>query len=376
MLLRGIGVLHNDVAVVTNVSEDHLGLHGVDTVDQLAEVKGIITRITRPQGWDVLNADDPRVLAMRRHATGRPWLFTADPDHPAIREALADGGRAMTVLDRRLSWLERRRHASARAARSTSRSRSPASHRRTSRTRWLPPPAALGDRAARTRRREGAEDVRPRSRTEPRTRQPVHARRADHRDRLRPQRGRDGRPDRGPATGLRRKGRDVWLTICTAGDRTDEILHAFAFRGGGGADHVVRRRARCTTCEAAPARTSSSGCAKAPARPGSTTCPSTPTSSPRCGPCWPRPGRATWSASPRSGCARRSSRGWSERAPSGSAHRTSAASCAARGRPKSRVPWPRRLSYRAAAHRTQSAAHGIASSRSGGISAPQRSQTP
>ncbi len=76
MLLRGVGIRHNDVAVVTNVSEDHLGLHGVDTVDQLAEVKAVITRITRPDGWDVLNADDPRVLAMRRHATGRPWLFS------------------------------------------------------------------------------------------------------------------------------------------------------------------------------------------------------------------------------------------------------------------------------------------------------------
>ena len=99
MLLRGIGVLHNDVAVVTNVSADHLDLHGISTVDQLAEVKGLITRITRPDGWDVLNADDPRVLAMRRNATGRPWLFTLDPRHPAIREVLHDGGRATTVID-------------------------------------------------------------------------------------------------------------------------------------------------------------------------------------------------------------------------------------------------------------------------------------
>ena len=45
---------------------------------ELAEVKATITRITRPDGWDVLNADDPRVLAMRRQATGRPWLFSLD----------------------------------------------------------------------------------------------------------------------------------------------------------------------------------------------------------------------------------------------------------------------------------------------------------
>ena len=42
MLLRGMGVTHNDVSVVTNVSADHLGLQGIDTVDQLAEVKAIV----------------------------------------------------------------------------------------------------------------------------------------------------------------------------------------------------------------------------------------------------------------------------------------------------------------------------------------------
>ena len=99
ILLRGIGVLHNDVAVVTNVSEDHLDLHGIRTLDQLAEVKATITKITRPDGWGVLNADDPRVLAMRRGATGRPWLCSLDPDHPAMREALAEGGRATVPLD-------------------------------------------------------------------------------------------------------------------------------------------------------------------------------------------------------------------------------------------------------------------------------------
>jgi cyanophycin synthetase len=109
ILLRGIGVRHNDVAVVMNVSADHLGLQGIRTVDQLAEVKATITRITRPGGWAVLNADDPRVLAMRRHATGRPWLFSLDPDHPALRETLAEGGRAMTVLDGWIASLERRR---------------------------------------------------------------------------------------------------------------------------------------------------------------------------------------------------------------------------------------------------------------------------
>ncbi len=99
ILLRGMGTDHNDVAVVTNVTEDHLDQYGIRTLDQLAEVKASITRITRPQGWDVLNADDPRVLAMRRQAAGQPWLFSLDADHPAIRTTLAEGGRAISVLD-------------------------------------------------------------------------------------------------------------------------------------------------------------------------------------------------------------------------------------------------------------------------------------
>ena len=65
ILRRGVGVAHNDVSVVTNISADHLGLGGIDTLDQLAEVKAVITKITKPTGWCVLNADDPRTFAMR-----------------------------------------------------------------------------------------------------------------------------------------------------------------------------------------------------------------------------------------------------------------------------------------------------------------------
>ena len=72
---------------------------GIDTLDQLAEVKAIITTVTRPDGWLVLNGDDPRVLAMHRGARARPWVFSLDPDSPALREALDAGGRGATVLD-------------------------------------------------------------------------------------------------------------------------------------------------------------------------------------------------------------------------------------------------------------------------------------
>jgi cyanophycin synthetase len=99
ILLKGIGLTRNDVSVVTNVSADHLGLQGIDTVDQLAEVKSVVPRITRKDGWAVLNADDPRAFAMRGVIKAQPWVFGRDPDSPGIRETLNDGGRATTVID-------------------------------------------------------------------------------------------------------------------------------------------------------------------------------------------------------------------------------------------------------------------------------------
>ena len=102
ILLKGIGLVHNDVSVITNVTADHLGLQGIDTVDQLAEVKGVVPRITKKSGWAVLNADDPRVLAMQATTRAQPWLFSRHPDSPALRDVLAHGGRATTVLD---GWL-------------------------------------------------------------------------------------------------------------------------------------------------------------------------------------------------------------------------------------------------------------------------------
>jgi cyanophycin synthetase len=106
ILLRGMGITENDVSVVTNVSADHLGLQGIDTLDQLAEVKAVVPRITKPSGWAVLNGEDPRVVAMRTVITARPWVFSRDADSPSIREVLTHGGRATTLIDGWICVLE------------------------------------------------------------------------------------------------------------------------------------------------------------------------------------------------------------------------------------------------------------------------------
>ena len=66
----------------------------------------------------------------------------------------------------------------------------------------------------------------------------------------------------------RARRREIWLAICTAGDRTDAILHAFAFRAALGSDHLAHRGARRATCGGARARTSSTSLSEGAAEAG------------------------------------------------------------------------------------------------------------
>ena len=99
ILLRGLGYESNDVSVVTNISPDHLGLHGVHTVDELARVKRTVAAVTKPEGFAVLNVDDARVLAMRDGLAARPFLVSRTADHPAVAEQRGDGGWCLWVDD-------------------------------------------------------------------------------------------------------------------------------------------------------------------------------------------------------------------------------------------------------------------------------------
>ena len=98
LVLRGVGYESNDVSILTNVSSDHLDLQGIHTLPELAEVKATICRITRPDGWVILNADDPFVRAVARTVRARVAYFSQRGDaSPVIRRHLAAGGRAYLV---------------------------------------------------------------------------------------------------------------------------------------------------------------------------------------------------------------------------------------------------------------------------------------
>jgi cyanophycin synthetase len=99
ILREGLGYRSNDVAVVLNVAPDHLGLDGIDTLEQLAAVKRVIVGAVPPEGTAVLNADDPLVEAMASFCEGSTMFFTMNESSAVVDAHCRVGGRAMVLED-------------------------------------------------------------------------------------------------------------------------------------------------------------------------------------------------------------------------------------------------------------------------------------
>lgn len=96
ILRAGLGWDWCDVGAVLNVSEDHMGLGGIHTLEDLAEVKRIIVEVAKDTA--VLNADDPLVLKMADHSKARHICYvTLDAQHPLVKEHIRLGHRAVVL---------------------------------------------------------------------------------------------------------------------------------------------------------------------------------------------------------------------------------------------------------------------------------------
>ncbi|HXE56863.1 MAG TPA: cyanophycin synthetase, partial [Gemmatimonadales bacterium] len=96
LLRAGMGVPYVDVGAVLNVQADHLGLRGVETLEDLAEVKRIVVEVARDTA--VLNADEPLVARMAAGTAARHLCYvTLDPENQLVRSHVRSGGRGMVL---------------------------------------------------------------------------------------------------------------------------------------------------------------------------------------------------------------------------------------------------------------------------------------
>ncbi|WP_207485942.1 cyanophycin synthetase [Arenibaculum pallidiluteum] len=98
ILREGLGFDRCDVGAVLNVEEDHLGLKGVETIEDLAWVKSVVVEAVHRDGHSVLNADDPLTARMARRAGGRTVYFSmrgGDDMPELLRRHVGRGGLAV-----------------------------------------------------------------------------------------------------------------------------------------------------------------------------------------------------------------------------------------------------------------------------------------
>ncbi len=94
ILRAGLGFGKCDVAVVTNIQEDHMGLSDINTLAEMANVKGVVARAVKRDGYAVLNADNPHCVSIAKTVDCKIAYFSLDENNPVIKEHCRNGGIA------------------------------------------------------------------------------------------------------------------------------------------------------------------------------------------------------------------------------------------------------------------------------------------
>jgi cyanophycin synthetase len=106
ILKAGLAFQQCDVSIVTNVAEDHIGLGGINTIEQMAKLKGVVPETTRKDGYAILNADDDLTFSMARGLDCNVALFGMDENNPRIKSHCEDGGIATVYENGYISLLK------------------------------------------------------------------------------------------------------------------------------------------------------------------------------------------------------------------------------------------------------------------------------
>ncbi|NHC36356.1 cyanophycin synthetase [Scytonema millei] len=106
ILRSGLAFDASDIGVVLNVAADHLGIGDIDTLEQMAHLKSVVAEAVQPNGYAVLNADDPLTAEMRDRVKSKLAWFSMSPDNPVVREHTQQGGLAAVYENGYLSILQ------------------------------------------------------------------------------------------------------------------------------------------------------------------------------------------------------------------------------------------------------------------------------
>jgi cyanophycin synthetase len=98
ILRAGLGFSRCDIALITNIREDHLGLNDIDTLDDLARVKSVVVRSVKKDGWAILNAEDDQCLKIANDLSCNIAYFAMDEENPIVKK-LSKEGKIVAVYE-------------------------------------------------------------------------------------------------------------------------------------------------------------------------------------------------------------------------------------------------------------------------------------
>lgn len=99
ILRRGLGFTESDVGVLLNISSDHLGQGGINTLEELTRLKSTVTEAVKQSGYAVFNADDPLVLSRLNKTKASPILFSMNPENKALKTNYEKENLNVTLID-------------------------------------------------------------------------------------------------------------------------------------------------------------------------------------------------------------------------------------------------------------------------------------
>lgn len=91
ILRAGLGFSRCDIAIITNIQEDHLGLSDIHTLDDLARVKSTVVKSVKKDGWAILNAEDAQCVKIGQELSCNVAYFSMDEENPLIKKLCKEG---------------------------------------------------------------------------------------------------------------------------------------------------------------------------------------------------------------------------------------------------------------------------------------------
>lgn len=100
IIREGLGFYQSDIAIVTNITEDHLGLDGVDTLEDLVRVKSVVPKTARPDGYSILNAEDEKCVSIVNDLRSNIAYFSLNPENKVFVENVVNtNGTGATLIN-------------------------------------------------------------------------------------------------------------------------------------------------------------------------------------------------------------------------------------------------------------------------------------